>query len=149
MLGDYRTASSVWSTGCNPGEARWSRQLASPSRLRARLIWDVGEGCDSCPCSAGEGPMVRNTGRIPGGMNVPSGSLCLISLETVTPPMGPYFGEVCLPRQLGSGLLAVRVGLGMGWVAFLLARQLLGLQNSEMSQPQALGEAWGRWSSLA
>lgn len=46
VLGDYRAASSVCSTGCSPGKARWSRQLAPMSRLRARLIWDVGEGCD-------------------------------------------------------------------------------------------------------
>lgn len=28
--------------------------------------------------------------------------------------MGPYFGEVCLQRQLESGLLTVTVGLGVG-----------------------------------
>lgn len=46
-------------------------------------------------------------------------------------------------RRLGSGLLAVGVdlGVGWGWIAFFLARQLrgLGLQNLEMSQPQTLG----------
>lgn len=36
-------------TGCSPREARWSRRLASMSRLIAHLIWEVGEGCDSVP----------------------------------------------------------------------------------------------------
>lgn len=76
-------------------------------------------------------------------MNVPSGSLCLISLEAVTPHGALFWGKYPLGRRLGSGLLAVGVGLGVGWgwIAFLLARQLrgLGLQNLEMSQPQTLG----------
>lgn len=39
--------------------------------------------------------------RIPGGMNVPSGSLCLISLETVTPPWGPILGKYACRDNLG------------------------------------------------
>ena len=52
-------------TGYSPREARWSQLLGSVSRPGARLIWDMGEGCDSRPCSARVGLMVRNTGRLP------------------------------------------------------------------------------------
>lgn len=91
-------------TGCSPREARWSQLLASVSRPRARLIWDVGEGCDSRPCSARVGTDGEKHRKTPKGMNVPGGSLCLISLEAVTPHGALFWGKY--PWEDGLGLVS-------------------------------------------